>query len=74
MFDLTLEQREQLKLVKVGDRVAIVARSGRVYVGTVASVIDDRIIVPRGDYHIHRAVSRSILWRHVARIGRRRRS
>jgi hypothetical protein len=53
MFELTLREREQLKLVKAGDRVAIITRSRRVYVETVASVMDDRIIVPRREYHIH---------------------
>jgi hypothetical protein len=53
VFDVTQKQREQLELIRVGDRVAITARTGRVYVETVASVMDDRIIVPRGEYHIH---------------------
>jgi hypothetical protein len=30
VFEITLKQREELKLIEVGDRVAIVARSGRV--------------------------------------------
>ena len=55
MFEITLKQREELKLIKVGDRVAIVARSGRVYVETVTRIADDKIVVARGEYYIRNA-------------------
>jgi hypothetical protein len=35
VLDLTVKASEKLKLINAGDRVAIVARSGRIYVETV---------------------------------------
>jgi hypothetical protein len=52
MFELTAQQCEQLKLIQVGDFVAIVARSGRVYVETITRIADDKIVVARGEYYI----------------------
>jgi hypothetical protein len=55
VLDLTVKASEKLKLINAGDRVAIVARSGRIYVETVTRVADDKIVVARGEYYIRNA-------------------